>query len=745
MPEQVRQGEGGGVRETEVSGAQAPTPHVMVTASGSNRPNLNEAPFVSRVPPPIAGTSFAHSHDYAHDELFSLCEPYVNASNVEFANRLQSRISKWRELASPYVCNWIEHGIMVEMICPIPPHCVPSKIQPGAELRFAEDQIKALLQRGVIVRGRPSVVCPLGVAPKKGPKRFRLIHNVRFANEFCVKKHFKYERLTDLQNLLVGGEFMVKFDLEAGYHHIPLHPSQHGLFGFEFQGVRYNWRQLFFGLTSAPYYFTMILRDLAKRWRFDGIMLIHYLDDFLIVAKSKSECRRQMQRVRDDLEALGFVLNLDKSVLEPCQVLDFLGYTVSTVGKPLFQVPAERVAKLMSTLREVRQAGTGWIRVRRVASLAGQLMSMSLALAPARLFTRGLYGVVQPVSRGDQPGGWRAKVRLTVEALSEVAFWLGGLPSWNGQLMFRDPGGVVVDTTSDASHIHGWGGWIFAPQVETHVPREIGTVRTFDAQGRWRELEADEHINLQELRGQLLTLQALRTKIPRGSRVRPRLDNTTAIAYINNSGGRIPLLTAVVKAIWWLALENGWQLEPAVHIPGVRNVHADYLSRVFASCDWMLHPEVFAALDALWGPHTYDRMATRVNRQNGLPFDSFLFDPEATGTDTFLQLWRGHNNWINGDFHQMSRLIAHMRAQGACATCIAPRWARPWWKELVDECVAWRELPQRPDLFLPGDRNSARPGGKCPWRVFAFRLDFRQERVAWSEARRRLPWHAKRM
>ena len=148
---------------------------------------------------------------------------------------------------------------------------------------------------------------------------------------------------------------------------------------------------------------------------------------------------------------------MDKSILEPCQVLDILGYTVSTVGKPSFSVPTERVGKLMRTLREVQAAGTGWIKVRRVASLAGQTMSMSLALSPARLFARGLYSVVKPVTRGESPGGWNALVRLTADTLGEVSFWIGGLPRWNGELMFRDPGGVVVDTTSDASGIHGWG------------------------------------------------------------------------------------------------------------------------------------------------------------------------------------------------------------------------------------------------------------------------------------------------
>ena len=135
--------------------------------------------------------------------------------------------------------------------------------------------------------------------------------------------------------------------------------------------------------------------------------------------------------------------------------------------------------------------------------------------------------------------------------------------------------------------------------VVTHKALETGPVRTFDAQGRWSVLEREEHINLQELRAFLYTAQALKQVLPRGARIRPRLDNMTAVIYLNSGGGRIPLLTEVVKRVWLLVIEQGWVLESAVHVCGVDNVRADRLSRVFASCDWKLHPRVFAELDVL--------------------------------------------------------------------------------------------------------------------------------------------------
>jgi hypothetical protein len=324
--------------------------------------------------------------------------------------------------------------------------------------------------------------------------------------------------------------------------------------------------------------------------------------------------------------------------------------------------------------------------------------------------------------------------------LSEIDFWLRGFARWNGLPIFREAGVRVIQVWSDASHIHGWGGWVERPEV--HVRRLLGDaiVRTYDAQGRWSVLEAEDHINLQELRAFLFTAQSLVPVIPRGARIRPRLDNTTAISYLNNGGGRVPLLTEVVKEIWLLFVAQGWVLETAVHVRGVDNVHADFLSRVFASCDWMLNPREFDKLDALWGPHEHDRCASKLNHQNNLPFDSLYYEPGSSGVDTFAQWWRPTNNWVNGDFGQLSRLLALCRNQRACATFIVPRWPRSWWIEMCDECVDWRELPCCFDLFLPGNHANARGVGVSPWRIFAFRMDYRQESTGLRERAALVPW-----
>ncbi len=76
-----------------------------------------------------------------------------------------------------------------------------------------------------------------------------------------------------------------------------------------------------------------------------------------------------------------------------------------------------------------------------------------------------------------------------------------------------------------------------------------------------------------------------------------KMDNTTAVSYLNNMGGtHCPQLLHLAMEIWdWCEKRNLFLL--AQHIPGKTNVEADTKSRVKQDLnDWMLHPKVIAPL-----------------------------------------------------------------------------------------------------------------------------------------------------
>jgi hypothetical protein len=66
-----------------------------------------------------------------------------------------------------------------------------------------------------------------------------------------------------------------------------------------------------------------------------GIRLIIYLGDILVMSESKELAQKHINMVVSLLSSLGFVVNKETSVFEPTQVLEFLGFQVSSVEMSL--------------------------------------------------------------------------------------------------------------------------------------------------------------------------------------------------------------------------------------------------------------------------------------------------------------------------------------------------------------------------------------------------------------------------
>ena len=116
-----------------------------------------------------------------------------------------------------------------------------------------------------------------------------------------------------------------------------------------------------------------------------------------------------------------------------------------------------------------------------------------------------------------------------------------------------------------------------------------------------------------------------------------RLDNVTAVSYINQKGGTVSkALCELAISIWAWCSERNVTLE-AEHLPGQQNSQADQESRTIRDrCDWKLKQQVFQQIHTAMGPLEVDLFASRLTKQ--LPrFYSWRPDPEAEATDAFMR------------------------------------------------------------------------------------------------------------
>ena len=150
------------------------------------------------------------------------------------------------------------------------------------------------------------------------------------------------------------------------------------------------------------------------------------------------------------------------------------------------------------------------------------------------------------------------------------------------------------------------------------------------------------HINVLELREATLALKTLlqsqEAQHPPLKHIHLRIDNTTAVAYIDKRGGtHSPALTAQALELWAVALTAEVSLT-AQHIPGIQNVIADTVSRqIETRTAWTLHRKIFQFICQRFYMYTpeVDLFASRLNHQ--VPkYVSRYPDPGALAVDAFL-------------------------------------------------------------------------------------------------------------
>ena len=78
-----------------------------------------------------------------------------------------------------------------------------------------------------------------------------------------------------------------------------------------------------------PKLWMQVMKVFQKIWRQKGIMCFIYLDDILVVNTTPNGVEKDLKFMLQTLQDAGVVINLKKSILEPAQVVDYLGFTLN--------------------------------------------------------------------------------------------------------------------------------------------------------------------------------------------------------------------------------------------------------------------------------------------------------------------------------------------------------------------------------------------------------------------------------
>ena len=163
-----------------------------------------------------------------------------------------------------------------------------------------------------------------------------------------------------------------------------------------------------------------------------------------------------------------------------------------------------------------------------------------------------------------------------------------------------------------------------------------------------------------------------------------KLDNTTAVPYINKKGGTISAsCNKLAKDIWnWAKGQDIWIT--ASHVPGVKNTTADLRSRLFYdNKEWSLNERVAKPLFDHFGKPEIDLFASRVNSKC-LKYASNKPDADAYHVNAFSLCCSNLNAYIFPPFSIVGRVLPEPAQDRATALVIVPcQQTQLWFSQFV--------------------------------------------------------------
>ena len=390
-----------------------------------------------------------------------------------------------------------------------------------------------------------------------------------------------------------------------------------------------------------------------------NIRLLIYLDDILIVSLDIKTLKEQTGQVLDLLQSLGFIINFEKSVLTPSPIMEFLGLLVDS-RTMMFYLPSHKVTRTIELCNALLQNRT--VSLRELAQLLGFLESTRPAVWLAPLHFRHLqYCLIQQLARNK--GSYDGLVCLQLLAKGELQlWWISNIRQVNGSLIH--PPSCEMTITSDGSKL-GWGA-AYGLQI---------------TKGSWSSRERSLHINILELKAAFLAIQSF-LKHKTNMSIKLRLDNTTAVSYVNNKGGtHSPELMALALELWTWCLSRDIYIQ-AEHLPGVQNCLADKESRTcIDSSDWKLQPQL---IKQFLVDRDTDLFATRLTHQLPRNNVSWHPDPKAIAADAFSLNWATLRGYAVSPFNLIPRTLIKVLKDKTTIVLVAPVWqGQTWWPLLL--------------------------------------------------------------
>ena len=522
--------------------------------------------------------------------------------------------------------NCVEHGIHIKLSEKVYQDKLPIQIKMSQEeMTFVDNKLCDLLKKrcivqndGLLPHGFVSNVFLVAKKDKskvKDSSGFRMICNLKKLNSKVITKHFVMDSIKDVKRLVFKNFWIATCDITDAYLHLRA-PQVH-LLQFMWRDNYYSFCTMPQGLSSAPYEFTRICRQIAGYLRGKGVYCVFYIDDVIIIGRSYDHCQRNVALVIDTLTKCGFLINYKKSLLTPGQSVPVLGFLIDSRSESIC-LTEDKQACLIDIFSKALKKEK--VKIREFARWIGLCISIFPAFPHGRMHYRQLEKSKLTALRGNR-FRYGKTMRISDTDKKQLRWWLMTVTSNTPHLFRLRPIEHVM--TTDSSSV-GWGCCL----------------NKIDNAGfRFAESELHHPINSKELLAFFYSLKTFGHKV-RNSHLLIKSDSMTALADMHKMGSMCSdFRNRLVRKIYNILHDLDTQVS-LTFIPGLENYESDRNSRVFTSetSEWSLPQDIFDSLLLLVPDMEMDLFASHLN--NKLPmFCSWYPTPGCAATDAFSYDW----------------------------------------------------------------------------------------------------------
>lgn len=353
----------------------------------------------------------------------------------------------------------------------------------------------------------------------------------------------------------------------------------------------------------------------------------------------------------------------------------FLGNIYDSVNM-FVELPLEKQQKVKSKIdifKVLKQC-----KIRDFASFIGTLNSCCSTLKYGRVYMRS-FERERFLALECNNDNFEANMMLSPDLIKDFDWWNNHIFQAKNHIKRFDPS---LEIFSDASS-SGWGAYCDEQRVN----------------GLWSKDERDHHINYLELLAAWFGLKCF-AKGLKDCDVLLRIDNTTAIAYINKKGGvKFPKLAKIAKDIWqWCENRNLWIF--ASYIASRDNVEADIESRrLEPETEYALAQFAFCQIISKFGNPEIDLFATRTNTKCK-KYISWKKDPGSIGIDAFTISWKKYYFYAFPPFSIILRTLEKIRFEKCRGILVVPRWPAQAWFPVYMSMLESSPIYFKPDVNL---------------------------------------------